>query len=172
MSRTEYYRYCPHDGEPLQPGDGPGRPQPRCRRCGFVDYQNPRPCVAVLILNNGRLLLARRGVEPAKGAWDIPGGFIDASESAEEAVVREALEETALHVRVREYLGSVPDVYGDRGVPTLNLCYLAEVVSGELRAQSDVAALEWVALDRLPDRMAFAHQDQLLRWAVQRAGRS
>jgi len=121
--------------------------------------------VAILILNERSVLLARRAVEPAKGVWDIPGGFIDARESAEQAVVREALEETALHIRVAAYLGSLPDVYGDRAAPTLNFCFLAEIVSGDLRAQSDVAELQWVDIDHLPDQMAFAHQREMLKWA-------
>lgn len=164
MNRPSGYRHCPFDGEHLQPGDPLGQERPWCPRCGFVDYQNPRPCVCVLIVKDRSVLLARRAVEPALGMWDLVGGFIDNGESAEQAVIRETLEETALHVRVGDYLGSLPDVYGDRSVPTLNFCFLAEIVSGELQAQSDVAELRWVAFDRLPERMAFVHQHQMLQW--------
>ncbi|MBV9125781.1 MAG: NUDIX domain-containing protein [Planctomycetes bacterium] len=168
MDMFPHYRHCPYDGTPLDPGDPPRGRRPRCTRCEFVDYQNPRPCVAILILDENRVLLARRAVEPAKGMWDIPGGFIEANESAEQAVVREAREETDLHVQVAAYLGSLPDVYGHRGVPTLNFCFLTEVVAGEVKAQSDVAELQWVDLNCLPDRMAFAHQQQMLHWAQAR----
>jgi len=158
------YQYCPYDGTRLDVADPADGARPECAQCDFVDYQNPRPCVTILIVDERRVLLARRGVEPAKGMWDIPGGFIESGESAEQAVVREALEETALHVQVREYLGSLPDVYGHRGIPTLNLCFLVEIVSGGLRAQSDVAELRWFEIDRLPARRAFAHQHQMLQW--------
>jgi 8-oxo-dGTP diphosphatase len=164
MSRTPNYSHCPYDGEPLRPSDTQSQERSRCPRCGFVDYQNPRPCVCILILRDRHVLLARRAVEPVKNMWDIPGGFVDAGESAEQAVVREALEEASLHVRVCDYLGSLPDVYGDRGVPTLNFCFVAEIISGELRAQSDVAELQWVSLDSPPEQMAFAHQQQMLQW--------
>src|SRR6266849_8161058 len=107
VNKSFDYQYCPYDGTRLDAGDACGS-RPRCARCGFVDYQNPRPCVTILILEERRVLLARRAVEPAKGMWDIPGGFIETGESAEEAVVREALEETVLHVRVTAYLGSLP----------------------------------------------------------------
>ena len=150
MSRTTDYCYCPYDGNPLTLGGSPGQERFQCSRCGFVDYQNPRPCVCFLILKGRDVLLARRAIEPAKNMWDIPGGFVDSGESAEQAVIREALEETSLRVRIREYFGSLPDIYGDREVPTLNFCFLAEIVSGELRAQSDVAELQWVGLDCLP----------------------
>jgi mutator protein MutT len=136
-----------------------------------VDYQNPKACVAILITSHGKLLLARRGIEPAKGAWDIPGGFVEAGESAEEAVVREALEETILQVRVTEYLGSVPDVYGARQTPTLNLCYLADVVSGEPAPQSDVEALVWFSMTELPKGMAFPHQTQVIALLQERIRR-
>jgi ADP-ribose pyrophosphatase YjhB (NUDIX family) len=149
---------CPYDGSALVTDPGKAESRPTCSQCGFIDYQNPKACVAILIVRGQQVLLARRGVEPKKGFWDIPGGFVDASETAEEATVREALEETTLRVRVQEYLGSVPDVYGDRGVPTLNLCFLVEVLRGEPEPKSDVSALEWFELDGVPAEMAFPHQ--------------
>jgi ADP-ribose pyrophosphatase YjhB (NUDIX family) len=159
MKPATRYLYCPYDGERLGFDEG----RPKCERCGFIDYQNPKPAVAILITRGSQLLLALRGIEPAKGMWDIPGGFIETGESAEEAVVRETLEETALHVRVVDFLGSVPDVYGDRNEPTLNLCFMAKVLGGDLRAQSDVESLAWFTPDHLPERMAFSHQFQMLQ---------
>lgn len=82
------YSYCPYDGKKLIETDT-GRA--KCPLCDFVDYQDPKPCVAIFITQNNKVLLARRGVEPFKGMWDIPGGFIESGESAEQAVIREAL---------------------------------------------------------------------------------
>jgi ADP-ribose pyrophosphatase YjhB (NUDIX family) len=164
MDPPALYQFCPYDGDRLASHDG----RPSCARCGFIDYHNPKPAVAILITREGQLLLARRGIEPARGMWDIPGGFIETGESAEDAVVREALEETALEVRVAEFLGSVPDIYGSRREPTLNLCFTALVVGGEMRAQSDVESLAWFAPDGLPKRMAFDHQYQMLQWYRER----
>ena len=151
------YKYCPYDGELLGRGGTQFDGLPACPKCNFVDYQNARACVVILFNKGKMILLARRGVEPAKGQWDIPGGFVNPNESAEEAVVREALEETNLRVGIKEYLGSIPDVYGFRKTPTLNLCYLVEIIEGELRANSDVAALEWFLIDKIPEQMAFRH---------------
>lgn len=158
------YRYCPYDGSPLETRPEEGRVLGACPRCGFVDYQNPKPCVAVLILRGNAVLLGRRAIEPARGMWDIPGGFIESGETAEDAVVREILEETSLHVRVRDFLGSIPDVYGERQEPTLNLCFTAEITGGEARPQSDVEKLAWFPLDGLPTAMAFDHQHRMLEW--------
>jgi ADP-ribose pyrophosphatase YjhB (NUDIX family) len=131
---------------------------PRCARCGFAHYGNPVSCVAFFILNDGRVLLGRRAVEPGRGRWDILGGFVNGNESAEAAVLREALEETNLRVEIIAYLGSIPDVYGARQTPTLNLVYVVRPQAGDLMALSDVAELKWFQVDRIPDELAFAHQ--------------
>lgn len=173
MSATPQYRFqfCPHDATELVMDSQRHLGLPYCESCGFVDYQNPRPCVAVIVLNQtGALLLARRRFEPAKGELDFPGGFIDQGETAEEAVVREILEETSLEVRVTEFVGSVPDVYGSQGVPTLNLCFVAHIIGGKMAAKSDVAELVWVPMENLPQRMAFPHQQQVLLWCRERFG--
>lgn len=147
------FRFCPHDGAPLGPPD-PGT----CPRCGFLGYVNPAPAAGFFVLDAGRVLIARRAVEPYKGMWDIPGGFIEPGESAEAAVVREAQEETGLRVEVVAYLGSAPDVYGDRGAPTLNVFYLVRRAAGEPIAQDDVAELRWFPVDDIPADLAFPHQ--------------
>jgi ADP-ribose pyrophosphatase YjhB (NUDIX family) len=130
----------------------------------YQTYINPKPCVAVIISQEDKILLARRGVEPLKGKWDIVGGFIEVDESSEDAVIRETKEETGLEVTIKEYLGSVADVYGDTHVATLNYCYLVEVKGGEPVAKSDVAELKWFAKDEIPEDMAFAHQEQAINW--------
>ena len=157
------YLFCPYDGVRLvrkrteHAGD-----VPTCPKCGFVNYDNPKPCVAVLVERDGRILLVRRGVEPAKGMWDIPGGFIDCDESAEEAARREILEETGLRLTNIRYVASVADIYGRRDVPTLNLCFAAEVAGGDPKPQSDVVELGWFGPDELPQQLAFRHQEGLL----------
>jgi NAD+ diphosphatase len=152
------YSHCPYDGcvlvLPAPGSDGCGR----CPRCGFVDYRNPVAGVGFFILDAGSVLLGKRGQEPAKGMWDILGGFIDYQESAEEAVLREAKEETDLRVRIVAYLGSVPDVYGPRETPTLNLIYVAVPEAGRAEARSDVAELKWFRTDEIPGEFAFEHQ--------------
>ena len=136
------YLFCPYCGTRLaEIADEHGDIRPTCPRrpCGFVDYGDPKPCVAVLIEHDGKLLLARRAVAPAKGKWDIPGGFIDGGESAEDAVRREIEEETGCVPKDIEYVGSIVDVYGSRDVPTLNLCFRASLRETELAARSDIA---------------------------------
>lgn len=158
------YRYCPNDGTQLivEPLGHAGRPW--CRQCGFVHYPNPAPCVAVLIVGNGKLLLSRRGIDPERGRWDIPGGFVEWGESAEEAAYRECEEELSVHVDIVDYLGSIPDVYGPQNVQTLNMCFVGKISAGDPSPQSDVDELGWFDPDDVPDKLAFAHQHRALDW--------
>lgn len=84
----------------------------KCESCGFVYYFNPSAAVACFIKNrNGEILLVRRAKDPAKGTLDLPGGFADMYESAEEAATREVKEETGLELKDLNYLFSLPNIY-------------------------------------------------------------
>lgn len=128
----------------------------KCPDCDFVFYLNPAPCVIILIANQKQQILwTVRGIEPGKGQYDLPGGFIEPGETAEQAVIREAKEELSVDVKIIKYLDNIPDIYGILEEPTLNFIYLVEVASGQLQAQDDVSRLEWIDLDKLPSPIAF-----------------
>src|SRR5689334_16330954 len=87
--------HCPDCGgrigpHPDEPGAG------KCRGCQREVFANPKPAAGVFVERDGKLLLVRRGAEPAKGRWDIPGGYMKEGETAEQAARREAREETGL----------------------------------------------------------------------------
>lgn len=162
MTYAVPFVFCPYDGHKLVSHLEEGITRPACPACGFIDYANPKPCVAVIVEQDGKILLGLRATEPAKGLWDILGGFIDAGETAEDAVHREILEETGLRVEIVRYLGSFPDTYGPRRLPTLNLGFVAVPVGGTLRAASDVGEVRYFAADQLPEVWAFPHQVQII----------
>ena len=164
MKEKSIFHFCPYDGGKLIISASEHRENPVCSVCGFVDYRNPKPCVAILIVRENKILLGSRAISPAKGMWDIPGGFIDTAESAEEAVIREAFEETTLHVRITGFLGSISDTYGTKQEPTLNLCFITEIEDGQPQAKSDVESLKWFDFNDLPSSMAFTHQQEMLIW--------
>ena len=84
----------------------------RCETCGFVYYFNPSSStIAIIINSNDELLVATRAHDPAKGTFDLPGGFVDMNETGEEAVIREVKEETGLHVSQAKYMFSIPNTY-------------------------------------------------------------
>lgn len=158
------YDFCPYDGNKLvrEPSEHEGMPW--CSQCGFVHYPNPKPAVAVFVLRDKRVLVAQRGIAPAQGEWDIPGGFLQWGESAEDASIRECQEELSVEIRIIDFLGSLPDIYGPRKIPTLNLCFVAEIQRGEPRPQSDVEKLKWIKPSSPPRGLAFSHQVKAFEW--------
>ena len=156
------FAFCPDCGGRLGERLLDEHPRQVCQACGFVLYENSKPCSGVLVVRDDKLLLVERATEPFKGYWDIPGGFLEPGEHPEAGSIRELQEETGLTVRPTELLGIWMDVYGPRQEPTLNLCYLAEVVGGEESAGSDASALRWFPLADLPERIAFAWEAEAI----------
>ncbi len=121
----------------------------KCEACGFVYYFNPSAAVAAIIKNSaGEILVSTRAKDPAKGSYDLPGGFADSYESAEECVCREVMEECNLEVTSCRYLFSQPNTYNYSNfeVHTLDLffeCTIKELDS--LHADDDVATLQFIA---------------------------
>lgn len=102
-------------------------------------------CVGAVVRDaQGRLLLVRRGREPGRGRWSIPGGRVEPGESDREAVVREVAEETGLRVEVGRYVGSVRRAAPGGGTYDIR-DFVAEVVSGaEPVAGDDADEARWV----------------------------
>jgi mutator protein MutT len=128
----------------------------KCLDCGFVYYFNSSAAVAVIIENEkNEILVATRAKDPAKDTFDLPGGFIDLHETAEEAVCREVLEETGLRVNSVEYLFSIPNIYVYSGfeVHTVDMFFRCKADNfSNLKANDDVAELQFIAKKNLsPD---------------------
>lgn len=125
-----------------------------CESCSFNLFINAASAVAVLIFNNkGELLLTKRAVEPCKGMLDLPGGFVDIKETAEEAIVREIKEELNIDVLESEYLMSSPNeyVFGGLSVFTLDLAFKCKVASyTEIKVQDDVDGFEFHNIENIP----------------------
>ena len=103
---------------------------------------------AVVVGTDGRFLLVRRGKEPQRGRWTVPGGSVLPRETVEQAAVRETLEETGARVRVERELGVVR-VPGGRDVVYEVHDVAATYLGGTLRAGDDADAVRWVAPDEL-----------------------
>jgi ADP-ribose pyrophosphatase YjhB (NUDIX family) len=152
------WRFCPRCRAEL----AHRRSRVECSACGFVRYANPVPAVAALIVDDeGRLLLGRRAFEPDVGLWDTIGGFLDENEDAVAALHREVLEETGLEVEVGAFVGAFSDLYGiGADAPTaLNLVFEARLASGDPRPADDVSEVAWFTRDSLP-----AHDELAFRW--------
>ncbi|HEX3822858.1 MAG TPA: NUDIX domain-containing protein [Mycobacteriales bacterium] len=146
-------QFCAACGGRLDAAASPGEPRP-CSSCGRVQFRDPKVGVGVVVHDEeGRLLLVRRGVEPAAGKWALPAGFVNADEDPREAAGREALEETGFEVSV----GKVIEVYpGEAGSGvTFFISFEAAIVGGTLCAGDDATDVGFFGMDALPD-LAFA----------------
>ena len=161
MGILDRWRHCPLCAGALRHVDG----RAECERCGHVHYANPIPGAQAVVERDGRVLLGRRALDPGRGLWDLPGGFLEEEEHPEAALHREVREETGLEIETTDWLGSWMQPYDGRTV--LCLTWLATPVGGEERAGDDLVELHWFARDELPgpDELAFEHYvDVLAVW--------
>ena len=125
----------------------------RCESCGFVYYVNSSAAVAAFIVNkSAELLVCKRGKEPEKGTLDLPGGFVDEKETAEEAISREIAEE--LHAKVIDsgYLFSLPNeyLYSGMTIPTLDMFFACKLEdTTNLQPSDDVEDCFFVPMNEL-----------------------
>jgi len=160
-------KFCPQCGTALVSQMVAERLRPVCPACGFIFYLNPIVAAGTLIEQDGRVALVKRGVEPGRDQWGLPAGYVEADETAEEAAVRETLEETHLHVELEGLLDAFS--FGresDRGVL---LIYAAHVLSGSLKAGDDALDAGWYGPDDLPEVAFGTHNEVLHKWRAARA---
>ena len=150
--------YCQSCGGGLSEKDVEGRRRPHCPACGFVVFLDPKVAAVVLVKVEGKLVLIKRGIEPAMGRWAFPSGYVDRGEVVEAAAAREVREETGLEVEVGRLVG----VYSRPGEAVILVVYEAERVGGTLHAGADAAEIGLFSLDDLPP-LPFPHDSDILR---------
>ncbi len=124
-----------------------GKPEAWKRRWNASIRRAPLVGVGAVVVDDGRVLLVRRGSEPLKGHWTLPGGVLEVGESLAEGVVREVREETGLEVEPIELIEVLDRIHreGERVRYHYVIAdYLCRVMGGELQAASDADAVRWV----------------------------
>lgn len=139
------FRFCPSCGSGDIHFDGIKRL--RCNACSFTYFHNVANATAAILEYDGKILFVRRTKEPGEGMLDLPGGFTDPNESAEEGLKRELTEELGIIIDNMKYLGSAPNIYKYKGV-TYNTCDLffyskLEALPTEIN-KSEITALELI----------------------------
>ena len=127
---TTSLNFCSRCGGSLQFGtiDGEDRERLACADCGYIAYVNPRLVVTALPINDaGEIVLLRRGIEPGRGAWAQPGGFLEVDETVNQAAIRETWEETGLIIEPGEIVG----LYTRLEAAVVTIAFEARVVGGE-----------------------------------------
>ena len=153
MSMDAYVRFCPVCGSPVTRKQAHGRERPVCEQCGHIHFEEPKVAAGVLVRRENEVLLVRRVMEPNRGEWTLPAGFVDADEDPAKAAIREVLEETGLVVE----LTGLIDVFSGREHPngaSIVILYAGRIQSGEIYAGDDVDQVKFFDLNHLP-QLAF-----------------
>jgi ADP-ribose pyrophosphatase YjhB (NUDIX family) len=142
------YRFCPRCGGDLEKRSvKPMEPERLvCRSCSFIFYQDPKVVAGTIFTLDNRIVLLRRGVEPAMGKWVFPGGYVDRGESVRDAAVRETQEECCLEVE----LGALLNVYSYPGSPNVIVVYAAQVTGGKLKPADECVEAKTFAPSEVP----------------------
>lgn len=169
MSQHQY-RFCPRCAHALEDRPFEGKLRRVCPACNFIYFPDPKVAVVALIEANQRVLLIRRAVEPARGQWALPGGYMDAGELPVAALQREVSEEVGLDVDVGDLLEIFPMVNSGGASLGIVLAYRAHPRhnTASLTACDDVDQAAWFSAEELPAELAFDSTQQLLaRWREQ-----
>lgn len=150
-------RYCAYCGNELIERHLFGKVRPYCPACDRAVFEDPKLAVAVVIAIGGRILLQRRDIDPGRGAWTFPSGYVDRGEVVEEAAAREVREEVNLPVRIDRLLG----LYSAAGNPVVLAVYAATPLADEFTAGEEVSAVALFDPADLPP-LAFPHDARII----------
>ena len=156
------YKFCPKcKGDFKFKKEHNQNPRFICQKCGFVFYINPAPTVSAIILKDNKILFTKRAIEPLKGEWDLPGGFLELDETAEAGLKREMKEELSVDIKIGDYIGSFVDRYAGMEW-TINCYYFAKIIKGRPKPADDVAGIDWFDLKKTP-KLAFEHGEAVIK---------
>jgi ADP-ribose pyrophosphatase YjhB (NUDIX family) len=152
----------------LRPGSGPtvkeipvgdDRVRLVCPDCGFINYDNPKVVVGAVVTEGDRFLLCRRAIEPRKGYWTLPAGYLELNESTEAGAMREAWEEA----RAKSEIHSLLAIYNIARLSQVQLIYAARLADPEISAGPESAEVALFTWTEIPwDEIAFP----TVHWAL------
>ena len=136
-----------------------------CPACDFIHFTDPKVGVGVMVIDGGKILLVKRAMNPEKGKWSIPAGFLDYGEEPQATAKREVFEETNLTVNHLKLL----DVYHNPravvdGGASIFILYSADLIEGTLKAGDDADLAAFFAPDDLPELAFSSTQEAIHSW--------
>ena len=155
MQKKSFCHFC---GNPLIDKFEDGRTRLFCETCQMPIYENPVPATCLVVIDDQEnVLLVKRSVEPKKGFWCLPGGFIEIDEAPDQGALRELKEETGLTGKIELLLG-VTSNYSPQYYSVLMVGYLIKQFSGKLIAGDDAMDAAYFPYSDLPEIAFTSHQ--------------
>ncbi len=136
--------------------------RPVCTACGFVHYVNPSTVTGAVCFWGDKVLLCKRAIEPRKGFWTLPAGFLELEETVEEGAIRETEEEACAQISIRRMIA----LYGIPQISQTQVFFLADLVNPDVAAGEEsleVGLFEWGSIPW--DELAFP----TVKWALDQA---
>lgn len=158
------FKFCPVCGAVMTAYKVGRFSRERCPKCGHIHYHNSRPTASAIISRGGEILLTQRVANPARGQWDVPGGFLEEHELPEDALRREVKEELGTDILIGPLIGIFgPTLYpfGGQDGYNLDLYYEASLTQEQLTIGDDVVAIDWFDHKSLP-KIAFPSVSQAI----------
>jgi len=139
--------------------EGDNRERLVCRDCGFINYQNPKVVVGSVVTFEDRLLMCRRSIEPRRGFWTLPAGFLEEHETVEDGAAREAREEACADIVIEKLLA----VYSITHISQIQIMFKARLDEPKFDVGEESLEVELVDWADIPwDELAFPSVD----WAL------
>jgi ADP-ribose pyrophosphatase YjhB (NUDIX family) len=153
MQNPKNFRFSKHVPE------GDNRERQVCGDCGWIHYVNPKIVVGAVITQDDRVLLCRRAIEPRRGFWTIPAGYMEERETSEAGAMREAQEEACAEIKIDALLA----VYNIPRISQVQLIYRATLANPDYSAGPESLEVKLFGWDEIPwDDLAFPS----VHWAL------
>lgn len=158
-------KYCPKCASELGTRREGGRDRVACPNCDFVHFGDFSIGVGGVVILGGKALLIRRGQEPSRGWWQIPGGYCEHDEAIHEAVVREVYEEAGIRARVENVLG----LRHSLGAPSANVYVIFRLVAFDDQPRADGEEITGAGFFSLSEIATMDRVQNLSKWAIHAA---
>jgi NAD+ diphosphatase len=156
------WNFCPVCTKPMVPGN---EDSVACPEGHFTKYATPVAATLVFVRNDDKYLILKRSHNPQKGWWDLPGGFVNYHESAEQTVIREIAEETGItDLGEPQYIGTYPSPYGDIEI-VMTVGFVIDSYNRDVVLSEENSEYKWVTLEEMPE-LAFEDCRNALRRLV------
>ncbi|MBN1621507.1 MAG: NUDIX domain-containing protein [Endomicrobiales bacterium] len=154
----QVYKFCPLCRYYLSKVRIDGHVRLVCQKCGWVYYKNPLPVTSCVAVNKkGEMLIAKRNLDPGKGSWALPGGFIELNETPEDSCLRELKEEVGIDGKIMRLVGVYVQNTEEYG-SLLVVGYMVKAMHDNLSINSEVQEAKFVKKNSMPYIPFMAHR--------------